>query len=199
MPCTSYGTPHALQPGETVLVLGATGVSGRIAVALATRIGAGRVIAAGRNQATLRRLDATATVTLGGPDDAAALAEAAGQDGIHVIIDYLWGQPAEAAIAAITRRGPTHVAPRVRLVEVGRMASPIICLRADVLRSSGLEILGSGPGTIPLAEIIAAIPEFMAIAATGDLPIDIDEIPLAEVEAAWDRRSGGGRRVVLRP
>ena len=189
----------ALQPGETVLVLGATGVSGRIAVALATRMGAGRVIAAGRNQAVLGRLDATATVTLGGPDDAAALAEAAGQDGIHVIIDYLWGLPTEAAIEAISRRGLAHVAPRVRLVEVGQMAGPVISLPADVLRSSGLEILGSGPGTIPLAEIIAAIPEFMAIAATGDLPIDIDEIPLAEAEAAWHHRSGGGRRVVLRP
>jgi NADPH:quinone reductase-like Zn-dependent oxidoreductase len=150
----------ALQPGETVLVLGATGVSGRIAVALAARMGAGRVIAAGRNRAILDQLGATATVALGGPDDAAALAEAAGQDGIDVIIDYLWGHPTEAA---------------------------------DVLRSSGLEILGSGPGTIPLAEIISAIPPFMAIAATGDLPIDLDEVPLAEVESAWQHSSGGRR------
>ena len=182
----------ALQPGETVLVLGATGVSGRIAVALAARMGAGRVIAAGRNRVILDQLGATATVALGGPDDAAALADAAGQDGIHVIIDYLWGHPTEAAIAAITRRGMAHAAPRVRLVEVGQMAGPAISLPADVLRSSGLEILGSGPGTIPLAEIISAIPPFMAIAATGDLPIDLDEVPLAEVESAWQRSSGGG-------
>jgi hypothetical protein len=67
-----------------------------------------------------------------------------------------------------------------------------------VLRSSGLEVLGSGPGTIPLTEIVGAIPEFMAIAATGDLPIDVDEVPLAEVEPAW-QRGGGGRRIVLRP
>lgn len=187
-----------LQPGETVLVLGATGASGRIAVALAARMGAGRVIAAGRNQAILNQLEATATVALGGPDDRAALAEAAGQDGIHVIIDYLWGQPTEAAIAAISRRGMTHAAPRVRLVEVGMMAGPAISLPADVLRSSGLEILGSGPGTIPAVEIIKAIPQFMSIAATGDLPIDIDEVPLAQVESAW-HRSGGGRRIVLRP
>ena len=146
-------------------------------------MGAGRVIAAGRNQAILDRLGATATVTLGGPDDRAALAEAAGPDGIHVIIDYLWGQPTEAAIAAITRRGLAHTASRVRLVEVGQMAGPTISLPADVLRSSGLEILGSGPGTIPLAEITGAIPEFMSLAATSDLPIDLDEVPLAEVEA----------------
>ena len=148
----------ALQPGETVLVLGATGVSGRIAVALAARMGAGRVIAAGRNRAILDQLDATATVALGGPDDAAALADAAGQDGIHVIIDYLWGHPTEAAIAAITRRGMAHAAPRVRLVEVGQMAGPAISLPADVLRSSGLAILGSGPGTIPLLRSSARFP-----------------------------------------
>ncbi|MGO9778665.1 MAG: hypothetical protein ACLPQY_02695 [Streptosporangiaceae bacterium] len=155
------------------------------------------MIAAGRNRAILDQLGATATVVLGGPDDAAALADAAGQDGIHVIIDYLWGHPTEASIAAITRRGMAHAAPRVRLVEVGQMAGPAICLPADVLRSSGLEILGSGPGTIPLAEITRAIPEFMSLAAAGDLPIDIDEMPLAEVEPAWHRRSGDRRIVFL--
>ena len=175
-----------------MLVLGATGVSGRIAVALAARMGAGRVIAAGRNRAILDQLGATATVALGGPDDAAALADAAGPDGIHVIIDYLWGHPTEAAIAAITRRGLAHTAPRVRLVEVGQMAGPTICLPADVLRSSGLEILGSGPGTIPLAKITGAIPEFMAIAAAGDLPIDLDEVPLAEVGPAWQHTAAAG-------
>jgi NADPH:quinone reductase-like Zn-dependent oxidoreductase len=190
-------TRAALQPGQTVLVLGATGASGRIAVALAARMGAGRIIAAGRNQAILAQLDAT-TVALGGPDDRAALTQAVGQDGVDVIIDYLWGQPAEAAIAAITRRGLNHAAPRVRLVQVGQMAGSAISLPADVLRSSGLEILGSGPGTIPVGEIIAAIPGFLSVAATGGLPIDVDEVPLAEVESAW-RRSDSGRRIVLRP
>lgn len=88
-----------------MLVLGATGVSGRIAVALAARMATGRVISAGRNRAILDRLPA-----------------AAGPGGIHVIIDYLWGPPTEAAIAAVTRRGLAHAAPRVHLVEVGRMA-----------------------------------------------------------------------------
>ena len=101
-------------------------------------------------------------------------------------------------IGAVARDRLAHTAPRVRLVEVGRMGGPTIALPADVLRSSGLEVLGSGPGTIPLAEIIGAIPQFMAIAATGDLPIDIDQVPLAEVESAWHRHSGS-RRIVLRP
>ena len=83
-------------------------------------------------------------------------------------------------------------------MEVGQIAGPTMALPADALRSSGLEILGSGPGTIPLAEITGAIPGFMSLAATSDLPIDIDEVPLAEVEPPWHRRRGG-RRVALRP
>jgi hypothetical protein len=55
----------------------------------------------------------------------------------------------DAAIAAITRRGLAHARPPVRLVEVGQMAGPTIALPAEVLRGSGLEVLGSGPGTIP--------------------------------------------------
>ena len=78
------------------------------------------------------------------------------------------------------------------------MAGPAISLPADVLRSSGLEILGSGPGTIPLTEIIGAIPEFMSVAATGDLPIEIDEMPLTEVGTIWPR-SGSRGRIVFRP
>jgi hypothetical protein len=74
---------------------------------------------------------------------------------------------------------------------------PTIALPADVLLSSGLEVLGSGPGTIPLTEIIQCDPQFTAIAATGDLPIDLGEVPLTAVEPAC--RRGGGRRIVLRP
>ncbi|MHB9859634.1 quinone oxidoreductase family protein [Streptomyces sp. YIM S03343] len=188
-----------LQAGETVLVLGATGVSGRLAVQLARRLGAGRIIAAGRDAAALDRLGVDATVQLGGTDDAAAMSAAAGDVGIHVIVDYLWGAPAEAAITAISRRGMTHGAPRVRLVEVGQSAGPSITLRADVLRSSGLEILGSGVGTVPLADLRKAVPEFLRITASGELSIDIDEVALSDVAAAWRQRSGDGRRTVLLP
>jgi hypothetical protein len=87
----------------------------------------------------------------------------------------------EVTAAAITRRGMTHTVPRVRLVEVGRMAGPVISLSADVLRSSGLEILGS---TLPLGKVTGVIPGFMAIAAAGGLPIEIDEVPLGDVGPA---------------
>jgi NADPH2:quinone reductase len=175
-------------------------VSGQIAVRLATRLGAGAVIAAGRNQAVLDRLGAEglSTVRLTGDDDAAAISSAAGGAGIDVIIDYLWGRPAEAAIAAVTRRGLTHVAPRVRHVQLGQAAGPTITLRADVLRSSGLEIVGSGAGTVPIGEIMKAIPEFMALAASGELPIEVAEVSLADVGSAW-QRVDDGRRIVFRP
>jgi NADPH:quinone reductase-like Zn-dependent oxidoreductase len=186
-----------LRPGESVLVLGATGASGRIAVTLARRLGAGRVLAAGRNPAVLDSLDATATIRLGADDDARNLAETIGESGVDLIIDYLWGSSTEAAIRAISRRGLTHTAPRVRLIDVGQAAGPTLTLPADVLRSSGLEIIGSGAGTIPLEDIVEAIPEFMTVAATVDLPIDLEEVPLAQVHTAW-QRADDGRRIVFR-
>jgi NADPH:quinone reductase-like Zn-dependent oxidoreductase len=186
-----------LRPRESVLVLGATGASGRIAVTLARHLGAERVLAAGRNPGILDTLDATVIIRLGAGDDAHNLAEAIGESGVDVIIDYLWGSPTEAAIRAISRRGLTHTAPRVRLIDVGQAAGPTLTLPADVLRSSGLEIIGSGAGTIPLEDIVEAIPEFMTVAATVDLPIDLEEVPLAQVHTAW-QRADDGRRIVFR-
>ncbi len=118
-----------LAAGETVLILGATGASGQLAVQMAKLFGAGKVIAAGRNPQILSRLaalGADTTISLDQPDQdlTEAIVQAAGDTGIHVIIDYLWGRPTEAAIAAVTREGLTHAAPRVRLVEVGQMAGP---------------------------------------------------------------------------
>jgi NADPH:quinone reductase-like Zn-dependent oxidoreductase len=192
-----------LAPGETVLILGATGVAGQLAVQLAKRLGAGRVIAAGRDQqvlATLPDLGADATVFLDRPDQdlPAALANAASNGGVQVVIDYLWGRPTEALIAAISRRGLVHAAPRVRLVEVGDSAGPTITLPAQVLRSSGLELSGSGAGTIPLETIMAALPQFIDRAANGEFQIGVEQVPLAEVETAW-QHGQHGRRLVLVP
>src|SRR5262249_55667541 len=124
--------------------------------------------------------------------------KSAGDAGIHVILDYLWGRPAEAAIAAVTRRGLTHTAPRVRLVQVGESAGATLALPASVLRSSGLEICGSGAGTVPLPRILDVLPAFLDAAASGALRVDVEEIPLADVESAW-RRAPDGRRIVLVP
>jgi NADPH:quinone reductase-like Zn-dependent oxidoreductase len=192
-----------LVPGETVLVLGATGVAGQLAVQLAKRLGAGRVIAAGRDRqvlASLGDLGADATIHLDQADHdlTDALASVASDGGVQVVVDYLWGHPTEALIAAISRRGLTHAAPRVRLIEVGDSAGPTITLAAQVLRSSGLEILGSGAGTVPLDRIMHALPQFIARVASGELQIGVERIPLTDVEQAW-QRDQHGRRLVLLP
>jgi len=126
------------------------------------------------------------------------LAAAVADNPVDVVIDYLWGRPTEALIAAISRRGLTQAAPRVRLVEVGDSAGPTITLPAQVLRSSGLEVSGSGAGTIPLEAIMAALPQFLDRAASGELRIGVEQVPLAEVETAW-QHGQHGRRLVLVP
>lgn len=83
-------------------------------------------------------------------------------------------------------------------VQLGQATGPTITLRADVLRSSGLEIVGSDAGTVPVSGIMKAIPEFMALAASGELPIEVAEVSLADVESAW-QRVDHGRRIVFRP
>ena len=191
-----------LARGETVLILGATGASGQIAVQIAGSLGAGRIIAAGRNErvlGVLRGLGTDATIRLDQPDRAIAedVAREAGDDGIHVIVDYLWGRPTEAVIAGITRRGLGHAAPRVRLVEVGESAGPTIALPADVLRGSGLEIYGSGAGTIPVRRIFEALPRFVDRAADGEFRVYVERVPLSDVEEAWDQDQRGQRLVLI--
>src|SRR5579862_2506885 len=110
--------------GETVLILGATGVTGKLAIQTAKLLGAGRVIAAGRNEQVLRSLpdlgaDATIRLDKSGRDLTEAFASEAGEAGFDVIIDYLWGPPTEALVAAITRTDFKSASSRVRLVEVG--------------------------------------------------------------------------------
>lgn len=193
-----------LAKGETVLVLGATGAAGQMAVQLARRFGAGKIIALGRNERVLSQLPALGAdvvISLEQPDQAIieAIIETAGADGVHVIVDYLWGQPTELVLRAIMRHGLTHTAPRVRLIEVGQMAGADIRLPAEVLRSSGLEIYGSGAGTAPVEQVIAAIPQFIELAAGGGLQIGVQPIALAQVESAWPQLSPDNRRVVFVP
>jgi NADPH:quinone reductase-like Zn-dependent oxidoreductase len=181
-----------LAAGENVLILGATGASGRLAVQIAKLLGAGRVVAAGRNRRvleTLRDLGADATVPLDG-DLAGAI------DRIDVIIDYLWGSPTERVLAALARTGLTHTARRVRLIQVGESAGAHLTLPAGLLRGSGLEIYGSGAGTIPIAEVVAALPRFIELAASEALTIAVHTVPLADVQEAWER-TGSDRRTVL--
>jgi NADPH:quinone reductase-like Zn-dependent oxidoreductase len=183
-----------LEPGETVLVLGATGVAGKLAVQVARYLGAGRIVGAGRNPealAALAGLGADATIRLDGSD--AELAEAFARqvgDGYDVVLDYLWGRPTEALVAALTGHELMAEPTRTRLVQIGEMAGPILRLPAEAVRSSGLEVMGSG-GRIPPAAIFETFPRLWELAAKGELRIDVEPVPLADVHAAWQRERPG--------
>jgi NADPH:quinone reductase-like Zn-dependent oxidoreductase len=184
-----------LQPGESVLVLGASGVLGTIAVQAAKLLGAGRVIAAARDAEGLRvaaERGADATVNLAQTDDlAGALREAAG-DGVDVVIDPLWGEPALAAMHAC--------APFARHVQIGNAASPTLQLPSRAFRQKGVTIHGYISMIVPLAERGAAYAALAGHAAAGRIAVDVERIPLREVESAWERQARSAhRKLVLVP
>lgn len=190
-----------LARGESVLILGATGVTGRLAIRIAKLLGAGRVIAAGRNQqalSSLHQLGADATIHLELPADELreAFVREAGQSGFQVVIDYLWGRPAEAFMAAMTRKEFAAIQTETRFVQVGESAGPAISLPAAVLRSSALTILGTAG--VPPGNLLAdALQRVLEHAAGGDLHVETERVPLAEIENAWQRDQAGRRLVII--
>jgi NADPH2:quinone reductase len=187
--------------GENVLILGATGVTGKLAVTIARLLGAARVVAAGRNQQALHALrdlgaDATISLALPATELSEAFVREAGQSGFQVVIDYVWGGPAEAFLGAITRREFVAIQSETRFVQVGESAAPTITLPAAVLRSTALTILGTAG--IPARDVlVGAFHQVMAYAAKGDLHIDTQRVPLADIENAWQRDQPGRRLVII--
>jgi NADPH2:quinone reductase len=197
----SLGQRAKLAKGEKVLILGATGVTGKLAVQIAKQLGAERVIAAGRNPEALqklRELGADSTIRLNQPDDdlQKAFAQEAGVAGFNVVIDYLWGRPTEILLSAITRPEFAVINSETRLVQVGETAGPTIALPAAVLRSTALTILGTAG--IPSRDVlVAAMHQVLEWGAAGTLRIETDQVPLADIEKAWTRVERGRRFVVI--
>jgi NADPH2:quinone reductase len=174
-------------PGESVLILGAAGVSGRLAIQIAKRLGAKRVVAAARELEGLKELGADAVI----PIDR----EAFRGEPCDIVIDYLWGNPAEILIEAISQKGLRHVSPRVRFVQVGASAGTKISLPAEALRSSGMEMIGSGFGSVPIEKILESARDFLAEAAKNPFQFKVKAVPLCDVETAWNSEE----RVVFQP
>jgi NADPH2:quinone reductase len=186
-----------LQPGERVLVLGATGQVGSVAVQTAKLLGAGRVVAAARASDALERLrerGADAAVALDGDGDLGErLREASGGGGFDVTIDTLWGEPAVAAIGAAAQFG--------RHVQVGHMAGPELGLAAPAIRSKSIDVRGFMHLHVPLEVRREAYRRLGEHVARGDIVIELERVALADVASAWERlRSGGARaKLVLIP
>jgi NADPH:quinone reductase-like Zn-dependent oxidoreductase len=190
-----------MQRGENVLILGATGTSGRMAVTVARLLGAGRVIACGRRREVLASLDADAAICLDAPEAEIAAAFAGEvEHGLGVVVDYLWGRPAELLIGEVARPDLHSAAGEhaIRFVSVGAMAAPDIGLPSNALRGSRLEIIGSGTGNFPHGEAMqAAIAKVLDLAKAGHLPISVAERPLEAVSAVWNPGVNPDERVVL--
>jgi len=184
-----------LEPGETVLVLGATGAVGNVAVQAARLLGAGRVVAAARGGERLERMrgrGADAVVELDGQEDLAAVLKEATRGGAHVVVDPLWGEPAAAAMRA-ARLDARHV-------QIGHMAAPSLELPAALVRSAMLELLGFVLFRVPFAVRQAAYGRLTALAARGELEVDLERVPLSEVGSAWERqREGPAAKLVIVP
>jgi NADPH2:quinone reductase len=183
-----------------VLVLGATGVAGRLAVQIAKRLGARRVIAAGRNPQGLEMLPglgADAVISLDQEYDplVAAFRSEYAAEGVDVVLDYLWGRPAECVLEAISQKGLRKAASRVRFVQIGESAGGSISLRAASLRGSGVELLGSGLGSASLTQLVAAVEEFFKLATTEPFTFNVKTAPLSDVEALWNSPEHGTRLV----
>jgi NADPH:quinone reductase-like Zn-dependent oxidoreductase len=184
-----------LQEGEHVLVLGASGVLGQIAVQAAKLLGAARVVAAARSAEGLERclaLGADAAVRLGEPDDLPAAFSEAADGRIDVVIDPLFGEPLVAAINAASSGA--------RLVQIGAGAGAEAMIPSAPIRGKMLVLMGHTNFAAPPEVKREAYNRMADLAARGEIVVDVDRIPLNQVADAWDRLAAGShRKLVLVP
>ena len=189
-----------LQPGETVLINGATGVSGRIAVQVARLLGAGKIVGTGRNAASLKivsELGADAVIDLGLPDEELASAFVAneGPTGYDVVVDFLWGRPAEVLIRTFIPAEMGFAKRHIRYLAMGEKAGSNVSLPGAALRTSGLQLMGMGKLSHAVVfEEMARIWEWMK---EDTFFMEIERVPLAEIASAWVREDLAGKRLVV--
>jgi NADPH2:quinone reductase len=182
----------ALEPGETVLVLGATGAVGQVAVQAAKLLGAGRVVAAGRDadgRERARAQGADATVDLGATESLAEAFLAAAEGRIDVIVDPIWGGAAVEALAV--------AAPGARLVQIGSAAGSTATVDASVLRRNRATVIGFVLTAIDREARTDCYRRLADLAMTGQLTVDVERIPLREISSAWRRQGEGAKRKLV--
>lgn len=189
-----------LVAGENVLINGATGAAGRLAVQIAKHLGAKRVVATGRDLAALEQLkalgaDATISLLQSHDELETAFMEQFGGEGIDVVLDYLWGPSAEVLIVAAAKGGKDAVP--IRFVQIGASSGGNITLPSAALRSSAQVLMGSGIGSIPLEGMVGAIDSVMRAIVPAHLKIKTEIVPLAKVEETWNKESGRSRVVFV--
>jgi NADPH:quinone reductase-like Zn-dependent oxidoreductase len=191
----------AFEEGQRVLVLGATGNSGHMAVQIAKHLGAGQVIAVGRNPGRLEevaRLGADRTVSLSGdPDGVEAELGSAAADA-DVVLDFLWGEATQFVMPSVLKHRSDDAA-NLTWVQIGSMAGLEITIPSAWLRAIRVTIVGSGQGSVSPQEIVEDMPALAAEITSGSFAIDPCPTPLSEVRVAWDAQVEAGQRVVFVP
>jgi NADPH:quinone reductase-like Zn-dependent oxidoreductase len=182
--------------GESVLINGATGSAGQLAVQIAKYLGAKKVVVIGRNAEVLKATGADVSIPIGDAGDAFEDAlKKQFSDGIDVVLDYLWGPSAERIIFAGARAGKEGVP--IRFVQIGSLSAPAITLPSAALRSSAITLMGSGLSSVPLKELINSIQDVMKAVVPGKLRIESSTALLADVEKTWNATSTKSRLVYL--
>jgi NADPH:quinone reductase-like Zn-dependent oxidoreductase len=193
-----------IKPGDVVLINGATGFTGRVAVQIAKYYGAKKVIVTGRNSKSLNDL-----LTLGGDEVVSVLQDdeqflsqlkaAHAENPIDIIIDYLWGHTAEMILACL--KGDGSFTNKIRYVSVGSMAGDVIQLSAANLRSVDLQLTGSGLGAWSKQQVglvfTEILPEMFQLASEGKLRVETTKVKLADITKLWDLDVADGQRLVV--
>ena len=185
-----------LRGGESVLVLGATGSVGLVAVQAARLLGAGRIVAAGRSAAGLERAaeaGADATLRLDEAGDlVAAFKEAFGGEGPSYVFDPLWGEPAAAAVQAAV--------PHATIVNLGQSAGATAELASAAVRFKSLSVLGHTNFAVPPDELADHYRRLVRHAQAGEIRLEVERVPLDAVSDAWRRQADGpGTKLVVAP
>jgi NADPH2:quinone reductase len=187
-----------LKEGETVLVLGASGAVGQIAIQAARLCGAGRIVAAARDPEGLdraRALGAHEVVDLkglDGPDAIAAAVRKAARGDVNVTVDPVWGDPALGAIGAS--------AMGARLVQLGQSAGPEATLASSAIRGRMLSILGHTNFAAPPEVMRDTYARMCGHAAAGELTVELETFGLDDIGEAWERQAASpGRKLVITP
>ncbi|MFE9747192.1 zinc-binding alcohol dehydrogenase family protein [Saccharothrix saharensis] len=168
----------AFRAGQRVLVLGATGGAGRMAVQIAKRFGAAHVIAAGRDAGRL------AALTGLGADEVVTFDQADRAADVDVVLDYVWGEPAARVMTAVVTARRDRGAP-LDWVQIGSVAGETLPLDSSLLRASRLQLHGSGIGSVPGRDFLAELPELAVAVHTGAIDVRVRPVPLALVTETW--------------
>ncbi len=180
---------------QSVLILGATGNAGSMAVQVARHLGASQIIGAGRSKPKLEKLSVLGATQLVTFEDSQLGTIARDVD---VVLDFVWGETTAKTMAAVITARSDRARP-LTWIQIGSVTSPTAAIPSAALRAARLQIVGSGIGSVPGREIVDELPSLVKEIVRGTFRIDVKRMPLSSVEQAWELSTHTSERIVLTP